>query len=80
MFERGQIVLVTKDFEGNNTAGKLGIILNIDDTFYKIGFFEKTEMSNEDTMAYQDKYSSIKSTWWVADYALKSDITKNKFK
>lgn len=63
MFERGQIVLVTKDFEENNTAGKLGIILNIDDTSYKIGFFEKTEMSNGDTMAYQDKYSSIKSTW-----------------
>lgn len=28
MFEKGQIVLVTRDWEGNNTKGKLGKIVD----------------------------------------------------
>lgn len=28
MFEQGQIVLVTGDWEGNNISGKLGVILD----------------------------------------------------
>lgn len=80
MFKRGQTVLVTRDWEDNNTGGKLGIILNIDDSSYKIGFFDELKKTNGDTKAYQEKYSSIKSTWWVKGYALKSAMTKNKFK
>lgn len=80
MFEQGQIVLVIRDWEGNNTRGKLGIILKIDDSSYKIGFFDELKRTNGDTWAYQEKYSSIKSTWWVNGHVLKSAISKNKFK
>lgn len=80
MFERGQIVLVTKDWEDNNTEGKLGIILKIDGSSCKIGFFDELKKTNEDTKAYQEKYSSIKSTWWVNEHVLKIAISKNKFK
>lgn len=80
MFERGQIVSVTRDWEDNNTGGKLGIILNIDGSSYKIGFFEELNKTNGDTKVYQERYGSIKSTWWVRDYALKRAMTKNKFK
>lgn len=38
MFKQGKTVLVTRDWEDNNTRGKLGIILNIDGSCYKIGF------------------------------------------
>lgn len=63
MFEIGQTVLVTGDWENNNTNGKLGIILNIDGSSYKIGFFEELNKTNGDTKAYQERYGSIKSTW-----------------
>ena len=33
-----------------------------------------------DTEVYQKRYGSIKSTWWVKGYAIKSAMTKNKFK
>lgn len=80
MFEQGQTALVTGDWEANNTKGKLGIILKIDGSDYKIGFFEELNKTNGDTKAYQERYGSIKSTWWVREYALKSVISKNKFK
>lgn len=80
MFKQGQRVLVTRDYEDNNTRGKLGIILKIDGSSCKIGFFDELKKTNEDTKAYQERYSSIKSTWWVREYALKSVISKNKFK
>lgn len=80
MFKQGQTVLVTRDWEDNNTRGKLGIILNIDDSSYKIDFFEELNKTNGDTKTYQERYGSIKSTWWVRDYALKKAMTKNKFK
>ena len=41
MFKVGQTVLVTRDWEDNNTEGKLGIILNIDGSSCKIGFFDE---------------------------------------
>ena len=80
MFERGQIVLVTRDWEDNNTRGKLGKILNIEGSSCKIGFFDELKKTNGDTKVYQEKYSSIKSTWWVNEHVLKSAISKNKFK
>lgn len=80
MFERGQVVLVTRDWEDNNTKGKLGKIVDIWGSDYKIGFFEELKKTNGDTRAYQERYSSIKSTWWVKGYALKKAMTKNKFK
>lgn len=80
MFKIGQTVLVTGDWENNNTNGKLGIILNIDGSSYKIGFFEELNKTNGDMKAYQERYDSIKSTWWVREYVLKSVISKNKFK
>jgi hypothetical protein len=80
MFEKGQIVLVTGDWENNNTKGKIGIILNIDGSVCKIGFFDELKKTNGDTKVYQEKYDSIKSTWWVGEYALKKAMTKNKFK
>lgn len=80
MFEQGQIVLVTRDWEDNNTRGKLGKIVDIWDSFYKIGFFEELNKTTGDTKAYQERYGSIKSTWWVKGYSLKKAMTKNKFK
>lgn len=80
MFKQGQTVLVTRDWEDNNTRGKLGIILKIDGSSCKIGFFDELKKTNGDTKAYQERYGLIKSTWWVGGYALKSAITKNKFK
>lgn len=80
MFEQGQLVLVTRDWEDNNTKGKLGKILNIDGSSYKIGFFDELKKTNVDTEVYQKRYDSIKSTWWVNEHVLKSAISKNKFK
>lgn len=80
MFKEEQTVLVTRDWEDNNTRGKLGIILKIDDSSYKIGFFEELNKTNGDTKVYQQRYGSIKSTWWVNEHVLKSTISKNKFK
>lgn len=80
MFKRGQTVLVTRDWEDNNTGDKLGIILKIYGSSCKIGFFDELKKTNGDTRDYQGRYSSIKSTWWVKEYALKSAMTKNKFK
>lgn len=80
MFEQGQLVLVTRDWEDSNTEGKLGKIVDVWGSDYKIGFFEKLNRTNGDTRTYQEKYSSIKSTWWVKEYALKSAISKNKLK
>lgn len=80
MFEQGQLVLATRDWEDNNTRGKLGIILKIDGSSHKIGFFDELKKTNGDTRAYQEKYSSIKSTWWVNEHVLKIAISKNKFK
>ncbi len=80
MFKQGQTVLVTRDWEDNNTRGKLGIILKIDGSSYKIGFFDELKMSNADKRWYVDKYPDIKSTWWVSSYLLKSPVSKNKFK
>lgn len=80
MFKEGQTVLVTRDWEGNNTRGKLGIILKIDGSDYKIGFLKELNKSNSDTYWFTDKYPDIKSTWWVSSYLIKSSVTKNKFK
>lgn len=80
MFKEEQTVLVTRDWEDNNTRGKLGIILKINGSSYKIGFFEELNKTNGDTKVYQERYGSIKSTWWVRDCALKKTMTKNKFK
>lgn len=80
MFEQGQLVLVTRDWEDNNTKGKLGKIVDIWGPDYKIGFFEELNKTNGDTKAYQEKYDSIKSTWWVNEHVLESAISKNKFK
>lgn len=76
----GTKVFCTEDYGDNNTGGKLGIILNIDGSSCKIGFFDELKKTNGDTKVYQEKYSSIKSTWWVKDYALKKAMTENKFK
>lgn len=80
MFQKGQIVLVTGDVEENNTRGKLGKIVKIWGSDYKIGFFEKLDMSNGDTEHFIKEYGPIKSTWWVKERLLKSAISKNKFK
>ena len=48
MFERGQIVSVTRDWEDNNTRGKLGVILDDWENRYNIGFFKELKMSNGD--------------------------------
>lgn len=80
MFKQGQLVLVTRDWEGNNTRGKLGIILKIDGSDYNIGFLEELNKSNSDTYWFTDKYPDIKSTWWVRSYLIKSLMSKNKFK
>ena len=80
MFEKGQIVLVTRDWKDNNTRGKLGKIVDIWGSDYKIGFYDELEMSNEDLDYYKKRNSLIKSVWWVKDYALKKAMTKNKFK
>lgn len=81
MFEKGQIVLVTRDWEGNNTKGKLGKIVDGWGSDYKIGLFEKTEKTNMSIELCQVTYGDeIKSTWWVREYVLKKAMTKNKFK
>ena len=80
MFKEGQTVLVTDNWEDNNTKGKIGIILDIWGSSYKIGFYDELEMSNEDSYYYKKRNISIKSTWWVKGYALKKVMTKNKFK
>lgn len=80
MFKRGQVVLVTRDWEDNNTRGKLGIILKIDGSSYKIGFFDDLKKTNGDAHWFTDKYPDIKSTWWVCSCLIKSSVTKNKFK
>lgn len=49
MFKEGQIVVVTGDWEDNNTRGKLDIILKIDGSDYKIGFLKELNKSNSDT-------------------------------
>lgn len=73
-------VFCTEDYDDNNTGGKLGIILKIDGSSCKIGFFDELKKTNGDTKAYQEKYDSIKSTWWVNWHVLNSAISKNKFK
>ena len=80
MFKRGQTLLVTRDWEDNNTRGKLGIILDDWENNYNIGFFKELKMSNGEERRYVDKYPDVKSTWWVRSYLLKSAISKNKFK
>lgn len=80
MFKQGQTVLVTIDWENNNTRGKLGRIVDIWGSDYKIGFFDELKETTGDIKAYQERYGSIKSTWWVRGYALRSAMTKNKFK
>lgn len=80
MFKVGQTVLVTGDWENNNTNGKLGVILKIDGSSCKIGFFDELRKTNGDTHWFTDKYPDIKSTWWVRSYLIKSSVTKNKFK
>lgn len=80
MFKQGQIVLVTRDWEENNTKGKIGIILDIWGSSYKIGFYDELEMSNEDSYYYKKRNSPIKSAWWVKEHLLKSAVSKNKFK
>lgn len=80
MLKVGQPVLVTRDWEDNNTKGKIGIILKIDGSDYKIGFFDELKKTNGDNRWYVDKYPDVKSTWWAGSYLLKSAISKNKFK
>lgn len=76
MFKQGQLVLVMRDWEDNNTEGKLGKIVDIWGSDYKIGFFEELKKTNEDTKVYQEKYGSIKSTWWVRSYLIKTPVSK----
>lgn len=80
MFEIGQTVLVTGDWENNNTNGKLGVILGSWSSYYNIGFFNKLKMSNSDGRRYVDKYPDVKSIWWVKSCLIKSPVSKNKFK
>lgn len=80
MFEIVQTVLVTGDWENNNTNGKLGVILDSWGSYYNIGFFNKLKMSDSDGWWCVGKYSDIKSTWWVRSYLIKSPVSKNKFK
>lgn len=80
MFEIGQTVLVTGDWEDNNTKGKLGVILDSWGSYYNIGFFNKLKMSNSNGGWYVGKYPDVKSTWWVRSYLIKSPVSKNKFK
>lgn len=80
MFKVGQTVLITGDWENNNTNGKLGVILNSRGSKYNIGFFNKLKMSNGDEGKYVGKYPDVKSTWWVMSYLIKSPVSKNKFK
>ena len=80
MFEKGQIVLVTGDWEDNNTKGKLGIVLDTWVESYLIGFFDGINKTNGSLGLYKKKYDSVKSTWWVKSYLLKRTISKNKFK
>lgn len=80
MFKQGKTVLVTDNWEENNTKGKIGIILDIWGDSYKIGFYDELEMSNEDSDYYRKRNSLIKSAWWVKERLLKSAISKNKFK
>lgn len=80
MFEQGQLVLVTRDWEDNNTSGKLGVILDDWENRYNIGFFKELKMSNGDERRYVDKYPDVKSAWWVRSYLIKSPVSKNKFK
>lgn len=80
MFKRGQIVLVTRDWEDNNTSGKLGVILDDWGNNYNIGFFKELKMSNDDERRYAYKYPDVKSAWWVRSYLIKSPVSKNKFK
>ncbi len=80
MFEKGQIVLVTRDWEENNTKGKLGIVLDTWGSDRLIGFFDEINKTNGSLGLYKKKYGSIKSTWWIKDYALKRVMSKNKFK
>ena len=80
MFERGQIVLVTRDWEDNNTKGKRGKIVDIWGSDYKIGFFEELNRTNGDENLYNEGGNLIKSTWWVRGYLLRKYMTKNKFK
>lgn len=80
MFEKGQIVLVTGDWEDNNTKGKLGIVLDTWVESYLIGFFDEINKTNGSLGLYKEKYDSVKSTWWVRGYLLKKGMTKNKFK
>ena len=80
MFKVGQTVLVTGDWENNNTNGKLGVILDSWGSYYNIGFFNKLKMSNSYEGGYVDKYPDVKSTWWVRNYLIKSPVSKNKFK
>jgi len=81
MFKKGDIVLCTGDFEDNNTKGKLGRIVDLWGSDFKIGFFEKTEKTNMSTGLCQQEYGDeIKSTWWVRGYLLRKAMTKNKFK
>ena len=80
MFEKGQIVLVTGDWENNNTNGKLGVILDSWGSYYNIGFFDKLKRSNDDGWRYVGKYPDVKSIWWVRSYLIKIPVSKNKFK
>lgn len=80
MFKEGQTVLVTGDWENNNTNGKLGVILGSWSSYYLIGFFNKLKMSNGYVRRYADKYPGVKSTWWVRSYLIKSPVSKNRFK
>lgn len=80
MFKEGQTVLVTRDWEDNNTGGKLGIILDTWVESYLIGFFDEINKTNGSLELFKKKYGSVKSTWWVKGYALKKAMTKNKFK
>ena len=80
MFKEGQTVLVTDNWEDNNTKGKIGIILDIWGSSYNIGFFKELKMSNGDERRYVYKYPDVKSAWWVRSYLIKSTVSKNKFK
>ena len=80
MFKNGDVVLCTEDWEDNNTKGKLGKIVDIWGSDYKIGFFDRLKRTNGDENLYNGGGKLIKSTWWVRGYLLKKGMTKNKFK
>ena len=78
-FKIGDRVVVLDNF--NETAlGKVGIIVANRDRGHVVGFFCEGVEINYELEYFVNEYPDLKATWWVREYALKSVISKNKFK